>query len=292
MKKLFTLLLVLMMATALVACGDGDSSAPDNNDSGQSDQDNGNGADLGEVTVDEQVLVDQDGVIIKAVALDDSWLGPELKVYIENNSDESITVQARNTSVNGFMVDPTFSPEVMPDKKANDAITFSDSEFERYGIETITDIELNFLVFNSDTWDEIFFSDLVTVETSAAGSYTQEYDTSGDVVYDDQGMTIIYKGMTDDSIFGPGIRFYLENNSDEPLTVQVRNVSVNGFMIEPTFSPEIMPGKKALADATFFDSDFEDNGIETVTEIELNFYIFHTDTWDSVAETPSITITP
>jgi len=286
MAKALTLLMVLLLTLGLMACdsepgSNPDPSSGDNNDEGQCE----------EVSIEEQTLVDQDGIIITATKIDASWMGPELQVLIENNSDTSVTVQARNTSVNGFMLEPIFSSDVASGKKATDTLTFSSEDFQVCNIETIADIELSFHVFDTDSWDTIFDTDMVTVETSAAATYTQDYDTSGDVILDQDGIKVIYQGMSE-NIFGPTVDLFIENNTDTAFTIQARDTSVNGFMIEPTFSSDIMPGKKAVTDLTFFDSDFEDNGIETATDIELSFHIFNMDSWNTILDTEPIQINP
>lgn len=48
---------------------------------------------------------------------EESWMGKGLKVTIENLSDKNITVQTRETSVNGVMDDPYFSCDVASGKQ-------------------------------------------------------------------------------------------------------------------------------------------------------------------------------
>ena len=75
-------------------------------------------------TVEEQVLLDQDDIKITLKSLDfDGFYGPELKVLIENNSDKSIIVQTRDSSVNDIMIETMFSCNVAAGKKANDGLT-------------------------------------------------------------------------------------------------------------------------------------------------------------------------
>ena len=50
-------------------------------------------------------------------------------------------------------------------------------------------------------------------------------------------------------------------------------MSVNGFMLSPFFSTTVYDGKKAINDITVFSSDLEENGIETIEEVELKFNI-------------------
>ena len=73
--------------------------------------------------------------------------------------------------------------------------------------------------------------------------------------------------------------------------VKTRNVSVNGFMMEPIFSSDVAPGKHAIDDITFMDSDFEDNGITNIETVELSFHIFDLETWDTIVDTEPVTVT-
>ena len=45
---------------------------------------------------------------------------------------------------------------------------------------------------------------------------------------------------------------YIENNSDKNVTIQVRDVSVNGFMVESSMLEDVMAGKKAIQCGSVF----------------------------------------
>lgn len=245
------------------------------------------------IDVEEQVLLDQDGIVITLKSLEQGGMfGPSLKVLVENNSETSITVQTRQSSINGVMADAMFSCEVGPGKKANDSITFMDSDLEEAGISTIKDIELKFNVFETDNWDGRFESDVITITTTADPSYVQTYDDSGIVVMDDQGFKIIMKRVSsEDSFWGADVYVYIENNSETDATFQARDVSINGFMIDPIFSSEVLAGKKAYDTLTFFESDLTENGIEFIDDMEVSFHIFNASGWDTILDTPNTIIT-
>ena len=244
-----------------------------------------------ETTIEEQVLVDQDGVKITAKSMSTSLFGPELKILIENDSDTDLTVQTRNASVNGFMVDTMISEDVASGKKSNTSIIFSAQALSECGITTFTEMEFYFHVFTQDDWETYFDSDVIIVKTSAYGSYEQEIDDSGEVFYDEDGIKIIGKGLTSDkSIFGPGLIVYIENNTDTDFTVQVRDTSVNGYMIDTIMSEDVAAGKKAITAVTFFNSDLEENEITTITSIETSFHVFDISGWDTIVDTDPITI--
>jgi len=243
-------------------------------------------------TIDEQALLDQDGIKITATGFeyDGSFLGHELTLLIENNSEQDITVQARNVSVNGYMVDSSMSADVAAGKKANDALTFTKTSLENSGIEQIADMEFFFHIYDSDEWDVILDTETISLQTSIANSFTQTYDDSGELLYEDDKVKIVLKDFYEDSFLGSALRFYIENNSDENITIQVRDTSVNGFMMDPSMSTEIAAGKKAIGSMTFFSSEIEKNKIESFDTVETAFHIYNTDTWDTVIDTAPITM--
>ena len=240
----------------------------------------------GKVTVEPAVILDEQGMKIQIKELDaGSLFGTELKVLIENNTDKDLTVQCRNASVNGYMVETMFSADVAAGKKANEGITFMSSDLERCGIQTIADMEFSFHIFTTEDWDTYLDSQPVQIKTSAADGYSYTYDHPGTQVYSGNGVEIVAKGLENDSILGPELVLYIRNDSDKAVMIQSRDTSVNGFMVETIFSEEIMPGKHAVAGVTFMDSDLEENNIAQIQDLEMSFVIMEADSWKNIAET-------
>lgn len=244
-----------------------------------------------DVSVNEQIILDQDDIIISLKSLShSSFAGPSLKVQIENNSKKDVTIQTRNSAINGIMVDTMFSCDIASGKKANDEITFMTSDLESAGVEIISEIEFVFHVFDSDTWDGIFDSATINIKTSAFDTHVQSYDDSGFVALEHDDIKIVIKKLDNDSFWGADIIVYIENNSDKNITVQLDETSINGFMIDPIFSCEILSGKKAFDSITFLESDLKENDIDNIEELELRFNIFNTDTWDDIFDSDIVKI--
>lgn len=246
-----------------------------------------------EDSIEEQVILDEQGVKITAKSLDKSGImGPAIKLLIENESGQDITVQARDVSVNGYMVDTVFSADVVNGKKSNDTLTFSSSDLKSAGIDTIADMEFSFHVFDTGTWDGILDSDLIQIKTAAADSYEYKFDDSGEVAYEGNGVKVVIKGLNEkDSIFGPGVVVYISNESDNAITVQSRDVSVNGFMLDPIFSADVAAGKHAIDSITFMSNQLQENEIENIEDIELSFHIYDAKSWDTIEDTDTVKIT-
>ena len=246
-----------------------------------------------DATIEEQVLVDEKDIVITATGLDlDGWLGPELKLKIENNSDTDVTIQTRAASINGYMVESMMSPDVAAGKKANDSVSFSNTDLEPAGITNIADIEFFFHIFTTEGWEEFLDTDLVEVKTSLADNFEYTYDDSGQELYNEKDIRIVAKGISDDdSWFGPGLILFIENSRDKAFTVQARDVSVNGYMIDASLSEDVYPGKKSITALTFFSTDLEKNDIESFEEVELSFHVFDTDEWETIVDTEKYTLT-
>ena len=61
-------------------------------------------------------------------------------------------------------------------------------------------------------------------------------------------------------------------------------------MLDPIFSQDVFPGKHSVSAVTFMDTDLEENNITNISEIELSFHIFDTDSWDSITDTDKVTL--
>lgn len=243
------------------------------------------------VTIEEQVLYDENNIKITATGMEDGFFGTELKLIIENNSDKSITVQARNCNVNGFMVSTMMSVDVAAGKKANDSLTFETSGLKDCGIESIATMEFVFHIFDTESWDTIVDTDVIAINTSIASTYTQTVDDSGDVLVEEGGIKIVEKGISaDDSFWGPGVILYIENNSEKDITVQVRDVSINGFMVDSTMSTDVVTGKKAMSAVQFFATDLEENAITDITDVEFYFHISDLESWETILDSDVIII--
>lgn len=295
-RSILTIAVILILLLLLTACGGNDDSKTPSEGSGPSN--NGSIDDVKddekkeEVTVEEQVILDENDIKITLKSIEYSGIfGPSLQLLIENNSSDSVTIQTRSSSVNDVMIETLFSSDLMPGKKANDEIIFMESTLKHAEITTIKDIEFIFHVFNSENWNEIFDSEVIKIKTSANDSYVQKYDDSGQEVMDEKDIRIIMKRVnTSDSFWGADVYVYIENNSNKNITVQARDVSINGFMIDPIFSSDVVSGKKSFDTITFFEEDLEKNNIESIDDMEISFHIFESDGWDTIYDSEMTTI--
>lgn len=59
--------------------------------------------------------------------------------------------------------------------------------------------------------------------------------------------------------------------------------------MNPLFSTSVYDGKMSIDDVTIFSSDLEENGIESIEEVELKFHIYDADSYSTIADSDAIT---
>lgn len=240
--------------------------------------------------IDEQVLVDQDGIVVTAMEyVTDSIFGDGIKMLLENNSDKDITIGCNALIVNDYMIADLFSAEIAAGKKANETLYFSSTQLEAAGIKNVGKIEIYFHIYDSSTYDTVFDSECVTIQTSEYANMDTTPDDAGKELYNRDGIRIVGKTVDENSFWGTAILLYCENNSGKNVGISVDDMSVNGFMMSPFFSTTIYDGKKSIDDITVFSSDLEQNGIEAIEEVELKFHIYEIDSYSTIADSEPIT---
>ena len=244
-----------------------------------------------EITVAETVLYEADGVKVTATGYEDGWMGPEIKILVENDSSRNVLVTSASVSANGYMMpSAALYAEVAAGKKANETLTIMSSELDQSGIEMLAELQFYLQIQDPETWETITTSDLLTLTTSAA-PYEQPVDDSGDVLYDSDGIRIICKGLKQDIIWDGTVVFYMENNSGKEISIYAENVSVNGFMQDVGLWSDLRPSTKIIDGMSMIDlSDLEIENIDQIENIEFNLRIVDANTWEDIVTTDVLTL--
>lgn len=246
--------------------------------------------DAANITIEEQVLLNQNGITITATEyITDSIWGDGIQLLIENNSDQTVTIGCNALIVNHYMITDLFVSEVSPGKKANDIIYLSNAELSAAGIERVGQVEIYFHVYDSTTYDTIFDSDCVTIQTSGFADMDTTPDDIGTELYNANGVRIVGKTVDENSFWGTAILLYCENTSGRNVGISVEEMSINGYMMSPFFSATVYNGKMALDEISILSTDLESNGIDTIEEVELKFHIYDADSYDTIADSEPIT---
>ena len=242
-------------------------------------------------TIEEQVLIDQDGVKITAMGLEeDTIFGTGLKLLIENSTDKDLGIGCDALIVNNYMISDLFSAQVAAGKSSNETMNLSASALKAAGIDNIGQIEIYFKSYDSSSYETITKFDKVVIQTSDFPNMDTSPADEGKELVNQDGLRIVGKYVDEDSFWGAGILLYL-NNTGKTISVTCSDVSINGFMINPIFASTLYDGKMAVDELTIFSSDLEENNITSVDEVELKFSVMDNDTYQSLFKTDSISFT-
>ena len=233
-----------------------------------------------------QVLLDKRGLTITATGLvENGAQGSALNLSIVNRSETDVTVEVRDACVNGWMMDTSFFAAVEAGQRKNASIVFLASGLKRSGIEAVAELEFSFHILDKN---RVTFldSDTVTVRTPAADTYQSRYDGPGQELYDENGLRVVFLGFSEDgSVFGPELVLLMENTTDRTVTVQARNVSVNGAEASVTFSEDILPGRRSAAAVVI-----PGVALEEIKKVRFTLHVTDRDTRTTLFDTDSFKI--
>jgi hypothetical protein len=238
-------------------------------------------------TLKNQVVVSNSNVsfTVKKIS-DNSLLGTDMQVILENKTEKNLMYSIDNVAVNGFAVEPFWATSVSAGKKAVSTITFYTSDIEKYGITSLDEIEFTLRIYNKDDWmeDDVLNQKYIIYPTGkvpGSVSHPSIKITDEDVLYinDSNCLFAVVGDCRMDDIMGYIVPLYIENKTDVDLTVTWDNVSVNGFMVDPFFATTVPAHQKKLANVTFFTSSLEESYIDEVERIEFDLRIYDSDNW-------------
>lgn len=187
------------------------------------------------------------------------------------------------------MITDLYASEIAAGKKANEVMHLSSSDLQAAGIESVGQIEVYFHASNPDTYETIFEADCITIQTSEFANMDTTPADAGTELYNADGIKIVGKTVDENSFWGTAILLYCENKTGKNVGISVEEMSINGFMMNPLFSTTLYDGKMSIDDITIFSSDLENNGIESIEEVELKFHIYDADSFNTIADSDAIT---
>ena len=162
MKKLISMAMAALLVVSLAACGassDAETSTPSTggnptqSTSAASTEGTSQPTTEPVETFTPVVLKDDENVTVRieAVETDNIW-GYTLKVFLENKTDKELMFTVNNVSVNGFLCDPLWAATVDAGMKANEEISFSESDFEKNNIENVEQITFTLRIYDNGDW--------------------------------------------------------------------------------------------------------------------------------------------
>jgi len=249
----------------------------------------------------EETVYDQKGVRVVSQTMVTNSSGEQvLLVEVENTSSDMVYASVGDVSVNGLGIQSgSWSTDwISAGKRRVMGVNLSNMmdglDRAAFGMEEIGQVAYSFEPKDSD-YDTLVVPQTLTLDVSDGGA---SYDPSGEELYQEDGIRVVFKGVVKDSFeYSDDIHLLLlvENGTSERLTFDIDydSVSVNGYMTDfLCYGRTVAPGGSGVVDVALDGSSLEENGItepEDIEEVELTVEA-RNDDYETVAK-PVVTVT-
>ena len=210
-----------------------------------------------------------------------------ISFYLENKSeDKEYTFDMTVLAINGVEITPAAAFIIPAGKMGLEKCYISASQLKESGITDFSSIFFTMSAFEADNWEaEDVAKQSVHVYPDGeenAVPFVREAEATDKVIADNDMVTVIVTGVRENDTFeAQDLCFYFVNKTDKEIMFTIEDVSVNGYMMDPFFATTVNPGFSRFADASWFDDELSDHGIDKITEIEFTFVSRDANDWDA-----------
>lgn len=312
-KKLLVILMTVIFTISLVGCGNNvEQSAQDTTDKVAENTTEDNTAnEIPDTTIDDesentesdikeetQVVIDNSDILVEYRGItefsSDSWI---VNLYIENRSGKELYVDADDVLINNYNVRLANNNESIPAgskflAQPNFKYIIDTNELAEYGIEKMTDINFTLKVKEEWSGDSIYEENVFSsLSKTVPGSTGETVISNGQVLIDNEDVTVSYCGISKFSDSSYIINLYMENKSDTEKYIDTDDILINGYSMRIANTNYAVPAHcKFLASPMFkFIIDVEDletYGISNIETIDFTLNIKNEWSGDSLYSTP------
>ena len=252
-------------------------------------------SEAGSTYEEDQVLYDQDGIVIASTGesslTEDAW---QYGLIIENSSGKDMELTAEYGSINGYMIDLSLSCEAPSGSETAAELEAGLDDLEEAGIETVMEVEFYVELWDPEESKTVDLAGPITLTTDAYGTESQEYDDSGTLLYEEDGMEIVFRQVedADSTVY---LDFYFENSTGEDISITIEDLLINDYSVSGNLLCSITDGKKALDQIALSYDVLSGCGIkqaDEIVKIEVNFSLAEIDSGTVLAETGILSIYP
>lgn len=242
--------------------------------------------------IEPTVLYDQDGITLTATEILPSYGDLEVRVTLTNHSGQAVTISSEGLSVNGYAMSASgIYCSASPGETVEDYFFLYQEDLERADITTIAQIQFRLQIRDPNTYDELAMSDVLTLKTDAPEDFVQSVDDSGMEIYNADGIRVVFREMTLDEDSDGVAYFYVENATDQVMTVCSTLLSVNGSEAMGSIWLELLPNSRGVEGMVCYDLDslgIDDAG--DLEELSLTICVDDGASWENMVITDPITI--
>ena len=231
---------------------------------------------------DNNELFNAAGIRITGAAY---FTDPDNKKYLVlelfNDADQVLDVDTKNISANGFSLcsGRWSSNDILPGKRDYMTLELTlmkdEEDWKAMGITDVTDITLEVGVRNTD-YEYLSQPSPIAIHVSDSAGVSEAAAEEGSELYSGNGVRIISKGLSEDSIY-VNWKLLIENSNDFEITVTDGwgdKLSINDYMVDYLmWSTDVGAHKSAIMEIEINKDSLEASGMDInsigTAEIEL-----------------------
>lgn len=189
-----------------------------------------------------------------------------ITVWMENNSALELSAMTENLYVNGFLMEySVFYCQAGPGELVQGELWLDGEELESCGITEVETILMTLLLLDQESYDTYGQSRVVELNCAVPAGFVQQTDDSGQLLYEQEGLRVICRGIRGSQCEDSCLEFYIENTGDEPAEVFLSDCYVNGEEADVFLFCQLLPGTRAVMSAQLW--NLPEIGVDTVAEI-------------------------
>jgi len=242
-------------------------------------------------TVAPRTVYEDHGIAITVESFGLWYDNPAMLVTISNTSDRNVTVSTDSMAVNGYMINSAgLFYETQSGETVQTYLRLYADDLEEAGIETVSQVQMRLDLYDGDDYSDIDHDIWIELETSATG-VAQTVDDSGILVYDADGVRLIFKDAQVDEYGDGQLRFFVENLTDHPVNIGSDMVYLNDQETDGMLWCQLWPNTRSVNAVYLFDlAEYKISKTSDIRNITLELYIENAENWETVYETVLIDI--
>lgn len=242
------------------------------------------------------VLYNSSGLLIKADWEDGSPIDGNIRLIVQNDTAQDLSINSTAVAVNGCMQDNVFFYCDAPHHALAEGTLWIDSEeLAEQRICPVKNIRGLWDIYDTDTYEAVLLDQSFSLSTDGGENYIQSLDGSGTLLLDQEGIRLVYQGYEADEYGGFRFRFYAENTTGETLLLSSDEVSLDGEVTDLYLWQTFLPDSKGYCFLEVYDlSELGISSLDQAQTLEFSLEISNYLTWETMytSETLLIHVNP
>lgn len=215
-----------------------------------------------------------------------------ISLWMRNDTGLELSAMPESIYVNGYRMEyASFYCETEPGETARGELWLDEEELANCGITDVQQILLDISLVDQENYDLYDRSGLVALEFAVPIGFEQPIDDSGVVLYDRDGVRLIFRRVVGTACEDAWLEMYIENNSDRVMDINFGSVAVDDIQAEVYLFCHLEPGTRAITSASLWNlPDVGIDAVSMITEMKVSLELIPEGDWDGLVLTEPLTI--